>query len=64
MIMLETDCNMCRHVEVCKYKNNAKNAMEKLKKTTYGTGYSDDYDWDTIMKSENVVIKFSCPKFI
>ena len=22
MIMLETDCDTCRHVEVCKYKNN------------------------------------------
>lgn len=64
MIMLETDCNMCRHVEVCKYKNNAKNAMEKLKKIKYSNGYSDDYDWDTIMESENVVIKFSCPKFV
>ena len=59
MIVLETDCDMCRHVEVCKYKNNAKNAMEKLKKLNYGNGYS----WDMNMNTDNVAIKFSCPKF-
>ena len=54
MIMLETDCDTCRHVEVCKYKNNAKNAMEKLKKLNYGNGYR----WDMNMNTDNVVVNY------
>lgn len=63
MIKLSTDCKECIHEKVCKNKNNAKYAMEKLKGTTYGKGPNDDYDWDYMMKAKHVDISFSCPDF-
>lgn len=63
MIELKTDCESCIHKKVCKNKNNAKNAMQRLKNATYGNGPNDDYDWETMMKHENVEIEFSCPDF-
>lgn len=63
MIKLATDCKNCIHEKVCKNKNNALHAAEKLKKTTYGEGPNDDYDWDYIMEAEHVDITFSCPDF-
>lgn len=37
--------------------------MNMLKKTQYGSGPNDDYDWDIIMEHKKVVIEFSCPDF-
>ena len=63
MIKLTSNCNDCSHADICRYKDNAKMAMEKLKNMQYGKGPNDDYDWDTIMKSKNVNITFSCPDY-
>lgn len=64
MIKLNTDCNNCLHAKVCKHKDNAKHAMERLKVTPYGTGPNSDYDWETMMNSFGVNIIFSCPDYI
>ena len=63
MIKLKTNCNNCTHKKVCKNINNAEHNMNKLKKTQYGTGPSDDYDWNIMMEHYNVVIEFSCLDF-
>lgn len=63
MITLNTNCDACIHENVCKYKDNAKFAMERLRGMQYGKGPNDDYDWDTIMKHKRVDIAFSCPDF-
>lgn len=63
MIKLKTNCDNCIHKKVCKNINNAENNMNKLKKTQYGSGPNNDYDWDIMMKHNNVVIEFSCPDF-
>lgn len=63
MIKLETKCGDCIHYNVCKHKNNAQYAMDKLKKTTYGKGPNDDYAWDIMMENQHVDITFSCPDF-
>lgn len=63
MITLKTDCKNCAHAMMCKWKDNAKFAMERLKNMQYGDGPNDDYDWDTIMRSKNVNIEFSCPDY-
>lgn len=63
MIKLKTNCNNCTHKKVCKNINNAEHNMNKLKKTQYGSGPGDDYNWDIIMECYNVVIEFSCPDF-
>lgn len=64
MIKLATDCKDCIHSKVCRNKDNAKSAMEKLKKMQFGKGPNDDYDWDTMMKVCNVNINFSCPDYV
>ena len=63
MIKLKTDCKDCIHEKVCKNKDNAKHAMEKLNNTRYGNGPNDDYDWDIMMDTQHVNIEFSCPDF-
>ena len=63
MIKLTTDCNTCIHKDICKYKDNAKVDMNKLKDMNYGTGSNDVYSWDTISKSRHVNIAFSCPDY-
>ena len=52
MLKLLTDCDKCMYKRVCKYYGHPKQAMEKLKNTTYGDGPNDDYGWDTI-RSKN-----------
>ena len=42
MLKLLTDCNECIHKRTCKYYDHPKQAMEKLKNTTYGDGPNDD----------------------
>lgn len=64
MIKLKNKCDKCIHVKVCRNKDNAQIAMEKLKDLTYGNGPNDDYDWDTVMKSRHVDIEFSCPDYM
>ena len=64
MIKLKTDCAKCLHEKVCKHKNNAVNAMIKLKNMTYGNGPNDDYDWGIMMESKHVDIEFSCPDYM
>lgn len=64
MIKLTTDCANCIHSKVCRNKNNAKSAMEKLKDLRFGSGSNDDYDWDTMMQVSNVNIEFSCPDYM
>lgn len=63
MIKLKTNCDACIHKKVCKNINNAVHNMNKLKKTQYGSGPNDDYNWDIMMNHYNVVIEFSCPDF-
>ena len=63
MITLKTNCDDCIHSNICRFKDNAKSDMERLKGTMYGKGLNDDYDWDTILKSRNVNVVFSCPDF-
>lgn len=63
MIKLSTDCGECAHVGVCRYKHNARYAMDKLKNMIYGKGPNDDYNWDIMMAHEHVDIVFSCPNF-
>lgn len=60
MICLITDCEKCYHAKVCKYTNNAKNAMNKFKDALYDDGYT----WEDILLRLNVEVKFSCPDFI
>lgn len=62
-IVLKTKCEDCVHGYVCQYKNNAKSDMEKLAKTTYGEGPSDDYDWQTMSEVNHVNISFACPHY-
>ena len=63
MIKLSTDCKKCMHAKVCKNKDNALHAMEKLKNSNYGKGPNYNYDWDIMMNHKNVDITFSCPDF-
>ena len=63
MLKLRTDCNDCLHSKVCKNKNKAKSAMEKLKNANYGKGPNDDYGWDVISDAMHVNIDFSCLDF-
>ena len=63
MFTLTSNCEICSHIDVCKFKNNAKFAMAKLKNMTYGNGPNDDYDWETIMNQQHVNITFSCPDY-
>lgn len=63
MLKLLTDCDDCMFNRVCKYHNRPKQAMEKLKNTTYGEGPNDDYGWDVMMKQEHVDVSFSCPDY-
>ena len=58
MLKLLTDCDKCMYKRVCKYYGHPKQAMEKLKNTTYGDGPNDDYGWDTMMEHEHVDIRF------
>lgn len=60
MICIVTECEKCYHEKVCKYANNAKNAMNKFKNTLYGDGYT----WKDKLLTLNVEVKFSCPDFI
>ena len=63
MITLKTDCNKCIHKDICRYINNAKGDMIKLKNMNYGEGPNGDYDWETISNSQHVNIEFSCPDY-
>lgn len=63
MIKLKTDCDTCIHKDICRYINNAKDDMIKLKNMNYGEGPNNDYSWDTISKSRHVNITFSCPDY-
>lgn len=62
-IKLKTPCEKCEYVKVCKYRNNAKHAMERLARAMYGNGPNDDYDWDTMLEHYNVNVTFSCPDY-
>lgn len=63
MLRLKTDCNKCLHRNVCKNKDNAKAAMNKLKDTNYGKGPNDDYGWDIMSDVLHINIEFSCPDY-
>lgn len=63
MIKLATDCDTCIHKNICRYKDNAKSDMNKLKNMTYGEGPNDDYDWETICNNRHVNIAFSCSDY-
>lgn len=60
MIKLKTECNKCYHQKVCKNKDHAKQAVEKLSNTTYGNGPNNDYGWDIMSDHLNIKIEFSC----
>ena len=63
MIRLVTDCNTCMHKDICRYINNAKVDMNKLKDMHYRTDSNDYYSWNTISNLHNVNITFSCPDY-
>ena len=63
MIKLTTKCGDCMHYEVCRFKNNAENAMKRLKDMTYHTDDGKIYKWDMAMAQEHVDVTFSCPSF-
>ena len=63
MIKLKTDCDTCLHKDICRYKDNAKVDMNKLKDMNYGTGPNDDYSWGDISNSRHVDITFSCTDY-
>lgn len=63
MIKLLTDCEKCTHSKVCRYNNNAKNAMEDLREMIYGENTNDDYYWDVMSDPIHVTIGFSCDNF-
>lgn len=58
-IKLTTDCKDCVHNAVCKYKDNALNAMERLKNKTFDVPYT----WEDSMNDLHVDITFSCQSF-
>ena len=60
MIKLKTDCETCMHKNICRFRDNAKSDVNKLKNINYGIGPNDNYDWDTISNSRHVTIEFSC----
>ena len=64
MIELITDCKDCVHNKVCRNRDNAKIATNKLKNMTYGDGPNDDYDWDIMMDHMKVHIRFYCDDFM
>lgn len=57
-IKLATDCKDCVHEKVCKYKNNAVDAMNRFKSSIDGGSR-----WDDSMKNKHVDVVFSCPSF-
>ena len=59
-IILTTNCNECVHKTMCKYKDNAANAMNELKNKSFDTTYI----WEDAMNARNVNITFSCPMFM
>lgn len=63
MITITTNCNDCTHKGLCRFEGNAETDMNKLKNMNYGNGPNDDYDWNTVSKSRNVNISFSCPDY-
>lgn len=63
MIKLTTNCAECSHERVCQYKHNARNAMDKLRKITYGCGPNEDFNWEIMTQHKHVDITFSCPSF-
>ena len=63
MIRLVTDCNTCIHKDICRYINNSKADMIKLKNMNYGEEPNNDYNWETISNSHHVNITFSCPDY-
>lgn len=63
MIKLMTSCTDCMHSKMCKYKGNVESDFNKLKRTVYGSGPNDNYDWEAMTKQRNVEIRFTCPDY-
>ena len=64
MIKLKTDCTDCMHSKICRYKHNARSAMDKLKKEIFTSEISNDaYTWEDTMARNHVDIEFSCPDY-
>ena len=64
MIKLKSDCGDCTHSKVCRWKHNARFAMDKLKKETFISGESNvACTWEEKMTQDNIVVEFSCPDF-
>lgn len=64
MIKLKTDCADCIHSKVCRWKHNARLAMDKLKKEIFTSGISDDgCTWEIKMAQDHVDVEFSCPEY-
>lgn len=63
MIKLTTECEKCIHKNVCKNKDNAEHAAQKLIRMTYGPGPNEDYDWVTMTDRLRIDVVFSCPDF-
>lgn len=61
MIKLMTSCTDCMHTKMCKYKGNVESDFNKLKRTVYGSGPNNNYDWEAMSKQRNVEIRFACP---
>ena len=63
MIKLKTDCIDCVHSKVCRYKHNARLAMDKFNESIFVSGSGDTYSWMDKMERDHVDVEFSCPDF-
>lgn len=54
-VKLQTDCRRCLHKETCRWKDNAEDAVEKLKDDVYG--------WDARLGHLHVDVVLSCPDY-
>lgn len=64
MIKLVTPCNECIHSNICKNKNQAETAAERLKKMTFDKSRYDCYNWEDISSTLRFDISFECRDFL
>lgn len=63
MINVQTYCKDCVHKKVCRNGGQPELFRKKLSSLIYGTGPSDDYDWDTMSSHYGIKIDISCINF-
>lgn len=60
-----TDCSICLHEEICKYRNNMKNEAEILAMKLYDDSNETDMslNYEDEMALKNVTLEFTCKNF-